>query len=72
MKITKMYAQHRRDFKFDAFCENCGHKVIGEWGYDDTNFHQNVIPAMLCKECGKPSPAETERPTPRYSDGQSV
>jgi len=52
MKITEITYQSRRDFKADFECESCGEK-INEWGYDDRNFHDNVIPKMICPECGK-------------------
>lgn len=52
MKIQRMLSQHRRDFVADYECEGCGH-VHRAKGYDDRNFHHNVIPAMKCPACGK-------------------
>ena len=52
MKIDKITYQSRRDFKAIYECEGCGHKTEG-WGYDDANFHQNVIPSMTCHKCNK-------------------
>ena len=52
MKIIKMLSQNRRDFKAIYECESCGDK-IQQSGYDDRNFHDNVIPRMICKKCGK-------------------
>ena len=52
MKIKEFISQHRRDFKVIYVCEHCGHEVNG-CGYDDENFHQNVIPNLKCKKCGK-------------------
>jgi hypothetical protein len=52
MKIIKILSQHRRDFRAVYCCENCGQEVE-ERGYDDRNFHDNVVPNMKCKECGK-------------------
>jgi transcription elongation factor Elf1 len=52
MKIKTITSQHRRDFYAAYECEHCGHVENGS-GYDDANFHQNVIPAMVCKSCGK-------------------
>lgn len=56
MKITKTYNWNRRDFHFDAKCEHCGHeqKDAG-YGYDDSNYYNNVIPSMECKKCGESS-----------------
>ena len=45
--------QHRRDFKADYECEGCGHIEKDVNGYDDHNFHVNVIPGFKCKECGE-------------------
>jgi hypothetical protein len=53
MKIKKINSQHRRDFHADYECENCGHVEKDSYGYDDRNFHDNVIPSMKCTECGK-------------------
>ena len=52
MKIKEVRDQHRRDFSADYECEGCGHVCKGR-GYDDRNFHDNVIPSMKCPECGK-------------------
>jgi primosomal protein N' len=61
MKIQKITSQSRRDFWADMECEHCGHVEKHVSGYDDANFHQNVIPKMKCKECGKTS-GEDYRP----------
>jgi hypothetical protein len=52
MKIKEITSQIRRDFNAIYECENCGHTQKG-YGYDDRNFHNNVMPEMKCKECGK-------------------
>ena len=52
MKIKRIKSQHRRDFQAVYECEHCGHEEDG-YGYDDANFHQNVIPKMTCPKCGK-------------------
>ncbi len=53
MRIKKMLSQHRRDFWADFECEGCGNVEKNVSGYDDRNFHDNVIPAIKCKKCGK-------------------
>ena len=60
MKIKEITSQHRRDFRAVYVCEHCGHEHNGT-GYDDANFHQNVIPQMPCGECKKTAP-ENYRP----------
>jgi ribosomal protein L37AE/L43A len=52
MKIQTITSQSRRDFYAIYECEHCGHTQEGS-GYDDANFHDNVIPAMKCPVCGK-------------------
>ena len=55
MKIKEIESQHRRDFWAVYECEHCSHTQRGR-GYDDSNFHQNVIPNMECPSCGKKAP----------------
>jgi len=52
MKIKTITSQSRRDFQAVYECEHCGATENG-YGYDDDNFHQNVIPKMTCSKCGK-------------------
>lgn len=53
MKIKEITGQHRRDFWAIYECEGCGHTTKESSGYDDRNFHDNVIPKMVCESCGK-------------------
>jgi len=67
MKIKKILSQNRRDFTAVYECEHCGHEETG-YGYDDDNFHKNVIPNMKCKSCGETAgedyrPLSTKHPT---------
>ena len=52
MRIKDIVSQSRRDFTAVYECEHCGHEHEGS-GYDDTNFHKNVVPKMNCPECGR-------------------
>ena len=52
MKIKEILSQTRRDFTAIYECEHCGY-IKKERGYDDENFHQNIIPKMICVKCGK-------------------
>jgi len=61
MKIKRKIRQHRRDFTATYVCEHCGHEVDA-MGYDDQNFHVNVIPKMTCPECGEKSPGVSSVP----------
>ena len=60
-----MTSQHRRDFWAIYECEHCGAGEKGS-GYDDTNFHQNVIPKMKCKKCGKIAGEDYQPMEPKY------
>lgn len=71
MKIKKILNQHRRDFNAIYECEHCNHEQKGS-GYDDANFHQNVIPRMKCDKCGGFAD-ESYRPlTTKYREGEQV
>ena len=52
MKITSIVSQNRRDFTAIYECEGCG-ETVRKGGYDDRNFHDNVVPNMECSNCGK-------------------
>ncbi len=53
MKIKRIVARHRRDFTAILICEHCENEEKLTNGYDDANYHQNVIPNMKCKKCEK-------------------
>jgi predicted RNA-binding Zn-ribbon protein involved in translation (DUF1610 family) len=65
MKIKKIISQHRRDFFAVYECEHCGYTMNSQ-GYDDANFHQNVIPKITCPECGRCAPPEYRPLTTKY------
>jgi rubrerythrin len=66
MQIKKILSQYRRDFSAVYICEHCNHEYEC-YGYDDSYFHENVIPEMSCPSCGKKAsdeyiPRETKYP----------
>ena len=61
MKIKKITWQNRRDFEAIYECEHCGNEEKYGGGYDDDNYHRNVIPNFKCRQCGKTA-AEDYRP----------
>jgi DNA-directed RNA polymerase subunit M/transcription elongation factor TFIIS len=67
MRVKQITYQHRRDFKAIFECEHCGHEEE-MWGYDDSYFHENVIPAMKCGKCGKQTDENYKPLTPKYPD----
>lgn len=71
MKIKKIIDQHRRDFTAIYECERCGATDKGK-GYDDRNFHRNVIPAMKCKVCGERAGKDYRPLETKYQDDMIV
>jgi len=72
MKIKEIISQSRRDFTAIYECEHCGHTYKGS-GYDDTYFHQTVIPKiMACSKCGKKAPEDYRALATKYPDNQTV
>jgi len=65
MKIKIILNQSRRDFTAIYGCEHCGAEQRGS-GYDDDNFHQNVIPNMQCKACDKTAGDDYRPLTTKY------
>ena len=71
MRIKEIISQHRRDFKAIYECEHCGDEQEGK-GYDDVNFHQNVIPKMKCVVCKKNAPDSYRPIATRYDEGFEI
>ena len=71
MKIKTIKSQYRRDFTAIYECEHCGATFEGT-GYDDDNFHQNVIPKMICKQCGKGQSDDYRPLTTKYAAHEVV
>ena len=69
MKIEKIISQHRRDLIAIYVCEHCGDKHEST-GYDDSNFHNNVIPSFKCVKCGKKADENYKALTTKYPDGE--
>jgi len=71
MKIKEISSQSRRDFRAIYECEHCEYEYHGS-GYDDKNFHENVIPNMTCDKCGKTGADNYRALTTKYPEGQVV
>lgn len=71
MRIKEIVKQNRRDFTAIYECENCGHTQEGN-GYDDRNFHENVVPRMVCPACGANAPKSYRPLATLYEEGQEV
>lgn len=71
MKIQTIHSQHRRDFTATYVCEHCGATRKGS-GYDDTYYHEHVIPAMKCTACGRTAAADYRALAPKYPDGAII
>ena len=71
MRIKEIVYQSRRDFTAIYECEHCKMEEEG-YGYDDANFHQNVIPSMVCKKCGKAGGDDYTPRQTKYAAEQQV
>lgn len=71
MKIKTIESQSRRDFHAIYECEHCGLTTKGS-GYDDDNFHRNVIPKMKCSSCGKTAGDDYRPLTSKYAAYEMV
>lgn len=71
MKIKHITNQNRRDFTAIYECEHCGFEHLGT-GYDDANFHQNVIPSITCLECGKSAGENYQPRATKYPEGMII
>ncbi len=71
MRIKEITSQSRRDFDAIYECDHCGVTKKAS-GYDDVHYHNKVIPAMKCAECGKTA-GDSYRPlAPKHADGEEV
>lgn len=72
MIIKLITDQCRRDFSAILICEHCSHEQFLNSGYDDANYHQNVIPKIACNGCGKRA-SENYRPLqPKYAESEVI
>lgn len=71
MKIKKILSRSRRDFQAIYECQHCNYEHE-QSGYDDTYFHQTVIPEMKCPKCKKVAGDDYLPLATRYPDGLSV
>jgi ribosomal protein L37AE/L43A len=67
MKIKKITWRNRRDFQAIYECEHCGDTYEGG-GYDDSYFHNEVIPNQKCKKCNKKAENYIPKKT-KYPEG---
>jgi hypothetical protein len=72
MKIKEILSQSRRDFSATMVCEHCGHETLNKYGYDDDNYHRNVIPKMICPKCEKAAPENYRAWSPKYAAHEVV
>jgi ribosomal protein L37AE/L43A len=71
MKIKKILSQHRRDFTAIYECEHCGNEQEG-YGYDDSFFHEIVIPDKECKKCNKKADKDYRPLATKYPDSYQI
>lgn len=67
MRIQKILSQYRREFRAIYECEHCNH-IEESNGYDDSYFHNTVVPNKICKNCGKKAGKEYRPFATKYAD----
>ena len=72
MFIKKMLSQNRRDFTAMLECEHCTATQELNSGYDDSYYHQEVLPKIKCKSCGKPAGPKYEPQETKYPESAIV
>ena len=72
MKIKTITSQHRRDFDAILEYEHSKKEQILEGGYDDTFYHQNVLPDIECESCGKKASKDYVAKETKYPDGMQI
>lgn len=72
MTIKEILSQNRRDLYVDLICEHCGHIDKNVSGYDDDNFHKNVIPDMICGNCGEKASVDYRPFRPKYDKNEII
>jgi hypothetical protein len=53
MKIKQVTWQHRFDFEAILECEHCDSTQLLKTGYDDSYYHNKVLPSVTCIKCKK-------------------
>lgn len=71
MRIREKLRQYRRDFMAVFECEHCGH-THEQHGYDDSYFHNHVVPGMTCPQCGKSAGADYKPMDTVHRDEETV
>jgi len=71
MKIKTILRQHRRDFTAIYECEHCEHEYESS-GYDDANFHNNVVPDFECPKCNKKADNNYRPLQTKYPEGFQI
>lgn len=67
MRIKNIVSQNRRDFHAIFECEHCGHEEKMS-GYDDSFFHNEVIPKKECPKCKKVAGKDYRALATKYPD----
>jgi hypothetical protein len=71
MRIKEIKSQMRRDFTAIYECEHCKNEVEGS-GYDDSYFHQTVIPDIECRKCKKKSSDKYRPLATKYPENKVI
>lgn len=68
MYIKEIISQHRRDMHVIMACQHCGYEKETTDAYDDTFYHEQVVPNMTCNACGETAGTAYEARSTKYPD----
>ena len=68
MKIKEITSRNRRDFTAILKCEHCWNEDILRSWYDDSYYHNNVIPNIKCKTCNQKAWEDYKPKQTKYSE----
>lgn len=64
MKIIEITDRYGNDLYGVIQCEHCQEKQKLTGGYDDSYYHNHVMPAKHCTKCGMNRAGETKKESP--------
>jgi len=67
MYIKEILSRNRRDLTVVFMCEHCGYEITGH-AYDDSYYHEHVVPQKECPRCGRVAASDYKPLEPQHPD----
>ncbi|VTS50558.1 Uncharacterised protein [Streptococcus anginosus] len=72
MRIKKIYQSNTEEISQQNMSVNIVAFMKIDSGYDDANYHNNVVPNMECEKCGKKAEPNYRPLAPKYPEGYQI